>query len=190
MEFADLHMCARTDLFPLEKFDQNSYWLTECKELLKEKCRGDGNKWDRLEEDMYSWEPIACLSILIHARTSHEQQIFQSPMVNFCDDEREYEFSALSKKIKLIRNKDSHSASIEDITLQYDEDMYLILQFLSDLKCWYEKNDKSDGCKALVSTNNALLKVREDYNHLFENSVSQWTDIYARLNKLDPNEAS
>ena len=34
------------------------------------------------------------------------------------------------------------------------------------------------------------MKVREDYNHLFESSVSQWTDIYARLNKLDPNEAS
>lgn len=181
-KLADANMSLREDCMDLETFDPDLNWLTRCKEILIHLCPKDKSSWDNLADDMSNWEPSACLSIVIHGEDIHGKSIFKSPLVNFADKENEYDFVSLAKSVKNLRNNDSHSSSKADIIRMYDEDMHLMLQFLDDLKLWYEKNLHTE---FLENIKDAYIQVNMKYKCMLQRNTVKWEHIYENLKELD-----
>lgn len=193
-QFVKDNMCLR--IFELKGFAFEKNWLTECKEILTQHCPSKQkvvvggktkNKWEALEENMTNWEPSACLSVIIHAKDVHEGNVFESPLVNFPGDKNEYDFVSLANKIKGgIRHNDCHSATTGDITSTYDESIYLVLDFLSLLQKWYDRNDFEGAYK---DTHDAYVEIKSNYNSLLQKSVPQWDVVYESLKEVDPDNS-
>ena len=182
-KFTEANMSLRTDCMNLKDFDLEFNWLVQCKDLLIHLCPKDKSSWDNLADDMQNWEPSACLSIVMHGKDMCGKSIFKSPLVNFPRDENVYDFVSLAKHVKDLRNNDSHSSSKADIIKMYDEDMHLILQFLADLKRWYECNQCT---KFFEYASDAFIQVKMKYDNMLQRNVTKWECIYKNLKELDP----
>ena len=138
-------------------------------------CPNEKYKWDNLEENMSNWEPIACLGILRHATfqcNGTNTTIFSSPMVNFCGDKTEYNFSTLAKEVRTVRDLDSHATNKENVFTVFDNNIGAILELLNCLSLWYENNGLHSESK---STNDAIALVKKECD-LFKAKVMEYIE--------------
>ena len=184
VKLANECMCARDDI-PVNEdylfaksFDKGFYWFTACQMILR---KHRYKKWDELEETLNDWEAIACLNIIIHAKVMNTkgEYIFQSFINKHNEEKAEYNFIALSKRIKSIGSSD-HLQGVE-----FDENVRIILTFLSDLKQWYKACYKSQDCQQWRDADNAWIEIKRHYNDFLCEKASHLQDIYVQLNELN-----
>lgn len=91
-------------------------------------------------------------------------------MVNLSGEKKMYTFSTLAKKVKTVRNQDSHVVRKETVFENIDENMKAILELLDELRLWYENNQMM---KEFQITNNAIKLVNDKFKH-FKTEVRYW----------------
>ena len=181
---ADECMCARNDVqvnedYIVKKFDKSFYWFKACQVILR---KHRYPKCDELEESLKNWETIACLDLIIHAKVMNTKGecIFKSLFINRCNEEKaEYDFIELSKQLKLIGSSD-HLQGIE-----FDENVKVILSFLSELKKWYKACYKSEESQQWKDAHSAWTEIKRLYDGILHEKAAHLQDVYIQLNELN-----
>ena len=171
--FTKKYMCTRKVEISNGCFDEEHIWLSECVEVLKHNYHNPKYEWDKLNENMSNWEPIACLGVLKHAAFvtgKGSTTVFTSPMVNFYGDRTVFKFSSLAEDVRYVRNLESHAYNKEWVFKDFDKNIQAILELLNHLRLWYKNTELSDKVK---ETDNAIVLVKQKVE-LFKAEVTKW----------------